>query len=106
MVVIDPIRMETARKADLHIQLRAGTDIALFNSVLYILYREGWIDKQFIEQYVEGFEDAIAECINYPPEVASKICDVEIRDIYKLAEFYAFSKKLISFWCQGLNQSS
>ena len=74
--------------------------------MLYILYREGWIDKQFIEQYVEGFEDAIAECINYPPEVASKICDVEIRDIYKLAELYAFSKKLISFWCQGLNQSS
>jgi ferredoxin-nitrate reductase len=106
VVVIDPIRTETARKADLHIQLRAGTDIALFNSVLYILYREGWINKQFIEQYVEGFEDAIAECINYPPEVASKICDVEVRDIYKLAELYAFSKKLISFWCQGLNQSS
>jgi len=55
---------------------------------------------------VEGFEDAIAECINYPPEVASKICDVEVRDIYKLAELYAFSKKLISFWCQGLNESS
>ena len=54
VVVIDPIRAETARKADIHIQLRAGTDIALFNSVLYILYREGWIDKQFIEQYTSG----------------------------------------------------
>ncbi|ACD65702.1 MAG TPA: nitrate reductase [Sulfurihydrogenibium sp.] len=106
IVVIDPVKTETAKRSDIHIQIRAGTDIVLFNSVLYVLYKEGWIDKKFIENYVEGFEEAIAECMNFPPDVASKICEIEAKDIYRLAEFYAFGKKVISLWCQGLNQSS
>ena len=106
IVVIDPVLTETAKRADMYIPLRAGTDTVLFNSVLYILYKKGWIDEKFINNYVEGFENAVAESSKYPPEVASSICEIEEKQIYELAEFYAFSNKLISLWCQGLNQSS
>lgn len=106
LVVIDPIKTETARHADLHIQIRAGTDTVLFNAVLYVLYSKGWIDKEFIKGHVEGFKQAIQEAKNYPPHLASNICQVEEAQIYQLASLYAFSQKLISFWCQGLNQSS
>ncbi|MFN3978472.1 assimilatory nitrate reductase NasB [Sulfurihydrogenibium azorense] len=106
IVVIDPIRTETAKRADMHVQLRAGTDTVLFNSILYVLYDKGWINKEFINNYVEGFEEAIEECLKYPPTVASRICQIEEEQIYELAKLYAFSKKLISLWCQGLNQSS
>lgn len=105
IVVIDPVNTETAKKADLHIQIRAGTDTVLFNSVFYLLYKKGWIEQEFVEKHVEGFEKAIEEALKYPPDFASRICQIEEEKIYKLAELYAFSKKLISFWCQGLNQT-
>ncbi|MFN3263688.1 MAG: molybdopterin oxidoreductase family protein, partial [Aquificaceae bacterium] len=105
IVVIDPVKTETARKADMHIQLRAGTDTVLFNSVLCLLYRKGWINEEFVKKHVEGFEEAVENALKYPPELASRICEIEEKEIYMLAELYAFSKKLISFWCQGLNQS-
>lgn len=105
IIVIDPIKTETAQRADLHIPLRAGTDIALFNSVLYVLYRKGWLDEEFLEKHVEGFEEVIEEALSYPPHKVSKICGIEEGYIWELAKLYAFSKKLVSFWCQGLNQS-
>lgn len=106
LVVIDPVKTETAKRADLHIQLRAGTDTVLFNAVLYLLYKEGFINYQFVENHVEGFEEAIEEAFKYPPELASRICQIPEGQIYQLTELYAHSKKLISLWCQGLNQSS
>ncbi|MEN3027920.1 MAG: molybdopterin-dependent oxidoreductase, partial [Aquificaceae bacterium] len=106
LVVIDPIRTKTAEHADLHIQLKAGTDTALFNAVLYILHQKGWIDREFVKKHVEGYEGALKEALNYPPQRASDICQIQVEQIYQLAEFYAFSEKLLSFWCQGLNQSS
>ncbi|MFN7064903.1 MAG: molybdopterin oxidoreductase family protein [Aquificaceae bacterium] len=106
IVVIDPIKTETAKKADIHLQIRAGTDVALFNSVLYVLYHKGWLDKGFLERHVEGFEEAIKEALLFPPHKASRICGVDEKQIVELSQLYAFSKKLLSFWCQGLNQSS
>ncbi len=105
IITIDPYETETARKSDIFIQIKAGTDAVLLNSVLYIMNEKGWLDYDFIYNYTEGFEDALREASKFPPEVASRICDVEIYDIYLLANLFHKSKKLISLWCQGLNQS-
>ena len=105
IITIDPVETETARKSDVFIQIRAGTDTVFLNSVLYVLYKKGWIDYEFIEKYTEGFDKALQQARKFPPEVASSICDVKEEDIYLIAEIFVKSKKLISFWCQGLNQS-
>ena len=105
IVTVDPVETETAKKSDIFIQIRAGTDTVFLNSVLYVLHKEGWIDYRFVENYTEGFEEALNYAKNFPPELASEICDVKPEDIYVVAKLFAQSKKLISFWCQGLNQS-
>ena len=105
IITVDPVETETARKSDIFIQIKAGTDTAFLNSVLYVLHREGWIDFEFVEKHTEGFEEALELAMKFPPHVAAGICDVEEEDIYLLAEAFAKSGKLISFWCQGLNQS-
>jgi len=105
IVTIDPIESETAKKSHVHIRINAGTDTVLFNSVLYLLYKTGRIDKKFIDQYTEGFEKALKEAKKYPPELAAKVCGVRERDIELLAYLFASAKKLLSFWSMGLNQS-
>ena len=105
IITIDPVKTETAEKSDIWIPIKPGTDTVLFNSVLYLLHKYRWIDEDFIKNHTENFEKAVEEAKKYPPEVAAKICDIDEKYIYKLAETFAHSKKLISFWTMGLNQS-
>ncbi len=105
IITIDPLKTETAKKSDLHIPIRAGTDTVLLNAVLYVLHAEGWINFEFVERYTEGFEQALEMARKFPPKIAESITGVKEEDIYLLAKVFAQSKKLISFWCQGLNQS-
>lgn len=106
MVVIDPVFTATAEKADVWVDIKPGTDTVLFNSVLYLLNKKGWIDFDFVKKHTENFYEALKEAEKYPPEVASQICGIKESVIYRLAEIYAFSKKVISFWTMGFNQST
>ncbi len=56
MVVVDPKRTETARKADLHLQLIPGTDAFLIAAMLSIIVTNGWHDRAFIDAHCNGFE--------------------------------------------------
>ena len=105
IVTVDPVRTETAEKSDRFIQIRAGTDTVFFNSVLYVLHRREQVDREFIERYTEGFDRALREAEKFPPEVASRICDVRKEDILLVADLFAEGEKVVSLWCQGLNQS-
>ncbi len=105
IVTIDPVRTETAEKSDIWIPIKPGTDTVLFNSVLYLLNKYRWIDYDFVLNHTENFERAIEEAKKYTPEVAAQICDIDEKYIYKLAEIFGHSKKVISFWTMGLNQS-
>ncbi len=105
IITIDPVYTETAKKSDIWIPIKPGTDVVLFNSVLYLLNKYNWIDSKFIIYHTENFDKAVEEAKKYPPEVAARICGIDEKYIYKLAEFFGHSKKLISFWTMGLNQS-
>ncbi len=105
IVVIDPVKTETAEKSDIWIPIKPGTDTVLFNSVLYLLTKYKWIDYEFVINHTDNFLDAVKEAQKYPPEVASKICDIDEKYIYKLAEIFGLRKKVVSFWTMGLNQS-
>ncbi len=105
VITVDPVESETAKRSEVFIRINAGTDTVLLNSVLYVLYKSGWIDRNFVERHTEGFEKALQEAKKYPPEVAERVCGVKKRDIELLAYLFANAKKLISFWAMGLNQS-
>ncbi len=50
LVVVDPRATVTARAADLHLALKPGTDVALFNGILHVLIKENLLDKDYIER--------------------------------------------------------
>jgi len=105
LAVVDPVRTETAKRAHLYLPLRAGTDAVLANGLLRVLYEEGAIDWEFIEKHAEGFEKALEEALRLSPEEAARTCGVPVKDLYRLARLYAEEERLVTFWCQGINQS-
>lgn len=100
LVVVDPVRSETAENADYHVPLAPGTDLALARAVLSHLVDTGRVDERFIEQATEGFEETLAAL----PSVQDAIerAGVRIEDVALLAD--AFDHRTIVYWGMGINQ--
>src|SRR5207248_7583592 len=56
IIVIDPRRTETARRAHVHLQARPGTDATIIAGLLHILLREGFVDDEFVRDNVTGVD--------------------------------------------------
>jgi len=106
LIVIDPRATVTARAADLHLALRPGTDIALFNAMLHVILRDGLADAAYMAAHTEGLEALRALVEGWTPARASEVCDLPAAKIEEAASLFATSKATLSLYCQGLNQST
>ena len=91
LIVIDPRRTELARLADLHLQLRPGTNVALLNAMGHVLVKEGLLDQAFIAARAEGIEDWIKTVSDCTPEAAEVITGVPAHLIAQAARRYGSS---------------
>src|SRR5258707_1211673 len=66
VIVVDPRRTTTAEKADLYLQIKPGTDLALLNGLLRLLLDNGRVDEKFIVQHTEGWNELSALLNDYP----------------------------------------
>ena len=106
IIVVDPRKTETADIADLHLQIRPGTDVALNNTLAHILLKEGFVDKDAVEYYTSGFYDLKNFLKNYPPLRGAEITGCSQEMIIKAARVIGKSKAMLTFWFQGYNHSS
>ena len=106
LIVVDPRRTDTAEAADLHLAILPGTDIALYNAMLHVLLWEDLVDAEYIREHTEGFEALKAIVRDYTPAMAADICGVKAEDIVTAARWFGKAPAALSFYCQGLNQSS
>lgn len=89
IVVIDPYRTRTAKKADWHIKIKPGTDGALALAMINVIVAEGLQDHQFVAAHTTGFDELAESAAIFTPEYASSITDVPADDIRTLAREYA-----------------
>lgn len=92
LIVIDPYKHETARRADLHLQIRPGTDSALALGMMNILINENRIDRDYIRQYVHGYEELAERARDYPVEKVAAITGIQQEQIVELARTYGESR--------------
>ena len=102
LIVVDPRATVTARAANLHLQIRPGTDIALFNAMLHVLGRDKLLDQDFIHAHTEGF----SSLKTLSPEEAAEICGIPAAQIVQAARMFGTANAALSLYCQGLNQST
>ena len=105
LVVVDPRATVTARAADLHLALRPGSDVALFNAMLHVIVRDGVLDAGYLAAHTENFDGLRTLLEHWTPERAAQECDLSAADIEQAARLFAGSKAVLSLYCQGLNQS-
>ena len=93
LITMGPVRHATARESDLYLPCRPGTQVALLNSILHEIVRNGWENKEFISSRTKDF-DKIRTFITkdtFSPENASKVCGAAAKDISTAAEMIAKS---------------
>jgi anaerobic selenocysteine-containing dehydrogenase len=105
LIVIDPRHGFLARKADLWLQLRPGTDAALALGFLKVILDEGLFDACFVERFVHGW-DAFVERVNeYPLDRVEEITWVDRDLIREAARTYATTKPACIQWGVPIEQT-
>ena len=92
-ICIDPLRTRTAVACDEHIAIRPGTDAALALAMMHVLFRDGFEDRQYLEQMTVGWEKLRERVLNeYSPERVAKICRIDASVIEHLANRYGTTR--------------
>lgn len=106
LIVVDPRRTDTAARADLFLQLKPGTDLALLNGLLHLLVDNGDIDSEFIAAHTDGWEGMPEFLADYSPDHVAQITGVPEADIRAAARMIGAAGEWMSLWTMGINQST
>lgn len=105
IVVIDPRRTPTCDTADLHLPLKPGSDVRLFNGLLAHLVANGHTDTDFVNDHTNGLDDTLHAARQDTAELA-KNCGLPEDDISAFFDLFAGTEKVLTVYSQGVNQSS
>ena len=108
MVVIDPRKTMTAEQADLHLALRPGSDVWLFNGLSRYLLDHDLIDNAYIEAHVNGFSELHVLLMTPDYELANVAlkCGLTVSELQTFYRWFGENEKAVTLFCQGINQSN
>jgi anaerobic selenocysteine-containing dehydrogenase len=106
LVCVDPRETPVAQKAEVHLAVKPGTNLALLHAIVRELLVNDWYDQEFVEAHTLGFDELRAQVEPWTPEHAAEVCGVEARDIQKAAAVFATGERVLSTVLQGFYQSS
>ncbi|MBS5981002.1 molybdopterin oxidoreductase family protein [Clostridium butyricum] len=104
LIVIDPRKSETAQHADYWYGLKGKSDLALFYTVANILIEKGYVNKEYIENYTEGYEDFKEFAKAYTLEKGAEITGLKEEQILEFVELIHQGKRVSFWWTMGVNQ--
>jgi formate dehydrogenase alpha subunit len=104
LIVADPRKIELVKFADLWLQHRPGTDVALLNSIMHVILTESLDDHEFIKNHTEGFEEFRSSLAEFTPEAGEKITGVPKEKIREAALLYANAERAGIYYTMGITQ--
>ncbi len=104
LIVADPKKIELVEYANFWLNMKPGTDIALYNAMAYVIIKEKLYDEKFIEERTKDFEKLKENIGKYTPEWAEKITGVSAKTIRAAARAYATAERAAIFYCMGVTQ--
>ncbi|PIG87663.1 periplasmic nitrate reductase [Aspergillus arachidicola] len=106
LIVVDPRRSETAKRATIHLAPKIGTNVALLNGVQHLLLKNGWVNEEFVSEHVVGLQQLEVVVKEYTPEYVMRITGVPTTLLEEAAKIMGTSNSLLSTALQGVYQSN
>ncbi|MBN1410861.1 MAG: formate dehydrogenase subunit alpha [Spirochaetales bacterium] len=104
LIVADPRRIPLTHVANLHLQQRPGTDVALVNGMMNVILSEKLEDEDYIRERCENFEAFRAEVEKCPPKTAAQITGVPEKDIIAAARLIGKAAATYTIYSMGITQ--
>jgi formate dehydrogenase major subunit len=112
LIVADPRRIDLVRsphiEADHHLQLRPGTNVAIVNAMAHVVVTEGLVDKAFVADRCEGFDEwaAFISGDEHSPEAVESITGVAAEELRAAARLYALAPNGAIYYGLGVTEHS
>ncbi len=106
LIVIDPRRIELAALADVFLQLRPGTNVAVYNGLAHVILRDGLADEKFLAERAEDTELYRSFIKKYTPSYVEELSGVPAKDLERAAHLYATSPPAMISYGLGVTEQS
>lgn len=104
LIVADPREIWLAEMADIHLQLKPGTDVWLLSAMAHVIVTENLHDQAFIDAHTSGFDAVKEKVAQYTPEQAETVTGVPAEDIRTAARWYATTKHAGIYYTLGITE--
>ncbi|MGL4848335.1 MAG: molybdopterin oxidoreductase family protein [Clostridium sp.] len=105
VIVIDPRKSETAKNADIWVDIKPKADLTLLYTIANTLIEKDYIDKEFIENHVDGFEDFKAFVQDFTLDNVFEKTGISKERVLELVDLIHNGKRVSFWWTMGVNQS-
>lgn len=106
LVVIDPRQSEVARRADVHLQVKAGEDATLLAAMLKVIIDKQWHNKEYVDKYCSGFGELTRALQPFTLDYAERRCAVAPDKIVEGARLFATAATGAAQTGTGLHMAS
>ena len=104
LIVMDPRGQALSRHADHMVQFKPGSDVALLNAILHVIVNDGLVDQDYVERFVEGFEDFSNHIQAFSPARMAATCGIDADTIRTTAHTIAKAERCMILWGMGVSQ--
>jgi formate dehydrogenase major subunit len=106
LIVADLREHEMARRADVHLHPKPGTDLLWLSAVTRYILDNGLAKTEFLAQWVNGMEEYRKSLEPFTMEMAGKRCGLPIETLEKVARMIASAQRVCVLWAMGVTQHS
>lgn len=102
LIVIDPRMIPLARTAEVHLDVKPGTDSMLYGALLNYLVQNDMLNHEYIKEHTSGFDEAIDIVKDYTLEYAEEVTGIKKEKIKEAAELWGTAKTSFFLHARGI----
>jgi len=106
LIVADPRRIDLVKHADMWLQFRNGTDVALLSGLQHVILEEGLEAKEYLAERCEGYEQYRQSIAAFTPQKVEELTGVPRAQLVAAARLYASERPAALYYCMGVTQHS
>lgn len=103
VIVVDPRKSETAANADMWVDIKPKSDLALLYTIANVLIEKGYINEKYIENHTEGFDGFKEHVSKFTLDNVEKLTGISKERILELVEIIHNGERVSFWWTMGVN---